>query len=76
MCSSDLEFNQTNQSQIRFHVDAAQAPLWLPLELDRLGADLLSLDAGKCHGPKGVGVLAVRHGIKLKGVTLSAELWN
>lgn len=47
------------------HLDAAQAPLWLPCEMDMLGVDLLSLDSGKCYGPKGVGVLAFRHGVPL-----------
>lgn len=42
------------------HVDGAQAPLWLPCALDALGADLFSLDAGKCYGPKGIGVLVMR----------------
>lgn len=51
------------------HVDAAQAPLWLPCELTRLGADLLSLDAGKFGGPKGVGVLARAKGVTLQPVT-------
>jgi cysteine desulfurase len=51
------------------HVDAAQAPLWLPCEISRLGADLLSLDAGKFGGPKGVGVLARAKGVSLRAVT-------
>lgn len=49
--------------KILLHVDAAQAPMWLPCDLPRLGADLLSLDAGKCCGPKGVGVLAMQKGV-------------
>lgn len=44
-------------TKIYFHLDAAQAPLWLSCQFDRLKADLLSLDAGKCNGPKGIGVL-------------------
>ena len=40
------------------HLDASQAPLWLPCAMDSLGVDLMTLDAGKCYGPKGVGVLA------------------
>lgn len=47
------------------HLDAAQAPLWLSCELDRLGVDILSLDAGKCGGPKGIGVLARRYGVEI-----------
>jgi len=42
---------------ILFHVDAAQAPLWLSCQFSTVQADLLALDVGKCHGPKGVGVL-------------------
>lgn len=45
---------------ILFHVDAAQAPLWLPCQFELVHADLLTLDVGKCNGPKGVGML-VRH---------------
>ena len=45
---------------ILFHVDAAQAPLWLPCQMELIHADVLALDVGKCNGPKGVGVL-VRH---------------
>lgn len=45
------------KSEILLHVDAAQAPLWLSCQFDTVGADLLTLDAGKCCGPKGVGFL-------------------
>lgn len=51
--------------KIYVHLDAAQAPLWLPCGMERLGVDLLSLDAGKCQGPKGVGVLAIRGAVDL-----------
>ncbi len=58
-------FNDKEGTSILIHLDAAQAPLWLPCEMDMLGVDLMSLDAGKCYGPKGVGVLALRHGVKM-----------
>lgn len=60
-----LKAEEKNGRKIIFHLDAAQAPLWLPCDLSRLGVDLLSLDAGKCRGPKGVGVLAWRGGSNL-----------
>lgn len=53
-------------SRMYVHIDAAQAPLWQSCELDKLGVDVLTLDAGKCYGPKGVGVLAFRYGVSLK----------
>ncbi|TSC69609.1 MAG: cysteine desulfurase [Parcubacteria group bacterium Gr01-1014_56] len=45
------------------HVDASQAPLWLPLKVDALGVDFLTLDAQKIMGPKGVGLLYARRGV-------------
>ncbi len=56
-------YNASENTQTRVHTDASQAPLWLPCGFDTLGVDLMTLDAGKCYGPKGVGVLAMRHGI-------------
>ncbi len=48
-----------------FHTDASQAPLWLPLHVERLGVDLLTLDAQKIMGPKGAGALYVKRGVPL-----------
>lgn len=58
-------WNDSQKAQVYVHTDASQAPLWLSCELDRLGVDLMTLDAGKCYGPKGVGVLAHRHWVKI-----------
>jgi len=51
------EAEQKHGVQIMLHLDAAQAPLWVNCQLDALKADFVSLDAAKCCGPKGVGVL-------------------
>lgn len=52
------------------HVDAAQAPLWVPLRMEELHADLMTLDAQKMLGPKGIGLLYVRRGGALSAQTL------
>ncbi len=60
------KFSKHHDCHIYVHVDAAQAPLWLPCDLPRLGCDLMSLDSGKFGGPKGVGAL-----IHLKRVAIT-----
>jgi cysteine desulfurase len=48
-----------------FHTDASQAGLYCNLNLNELGVDLMTLDAQKINGPKGVGLLYIKAGVEL-----------
>lgn len=50
----------------RFHTDAVQSAPWVPVGLDVLGVDALSLSGHKLGAPKGTGVLVVRSGVRVE----------
>lgn len=51
--------------RILFHTDAVQAYAHIPLDVDELRVDLMSASSHKLNGPKGIGFLYVRRGVKL-----------
>jgi cysteine desulfurase len=51
-----------------FHVDASQSPCYIKVQKESFGADLITLDASKFYGPKGIGVLFCKGSVPIEGV--------
>lgn len=58
-----------DNTPLYLHSDASQALNLIDVNVARMGVDLLTLNAAKIYGPKGVGALYVSHGVKLKPIT-------
>lgn len=55
----------TKEKGIYFHTDAVQAYGHLPINVDELNIDLLSASGHKINGPKGIGIMYIRNGVKI-----------
>ena len=56
-----------------FHVDGVQAFCKIPTNVRSLGCDSLSISAHKIHGPKGIGALYLKKGVRLKTILFGGE---
>ena len=59
-----------------FHSDACQAPEYLDLDVEKLHVDLMSMNGGKMYGPKGVGMLYLRRGVKIMPIVVGGGQEN
>ena len=53
------------EKKVLFHTDACQAAEYLEMDVKKLGVDLMTINGSKIYGPKGIGALYVKEGIKL-----------
>ncbi len=61
------------EADVYFHTDAVQAAGKVPIDVERIGCDLLTIAAHKMHGPQGVGALFVRRATLLRAMQLGGR---
>ncbi len=68
---------KTNESVYPyFHTDAAQAANYLDINVLRLGVEMMTISSGKTYGPRGVGALFVKRGVRLNPLMYGGEHEN
>lgn len=58
----------TRRHKVYFHTDAVQAIGHMPVNVQDMGVDMLSISAHKFHGPKGVGMLYIKNGVRIENL--------
>jgi cysteine desulfurase len=56
------------ENEITFHTDAVQAVTKIPIDVKKLHIDMLALSSHKIYGPKGIGALYIRNGVKIQPI--------
>jgi cysteine desulfurase len=69
-----LQYRKNNNTTYPyFHTDACQASGYLDLNVEKLHVDLMTVNGSKIYGPKGVGMLYVRRGVKIKPIIIGGS---
>ncbi|MFA5838406.1 MAG: cysteine desulfurase family protein [Candidatus Paceibacterota bacterium] len=56
-----------------FHTDASQAPLFLDLDVKKLGVDMFTIDGQKIYGPKGIGALYIKKEVPIQSISFGGK---
>lgn len=66
-------FNKLNNTKVLLHTDATQAINYLEINVEKLGIDMMSFNAGKIYGPKGIGALYVRRRTPVRKIIFGGD---
>lgn len=65
--------NDHSVGRVFFHTDATQAVNYLPINVEELHVDLMSMNSAKIYGPKGIGALYVKKGIPIRPIMFGGD---
>lgn len=68
-----VKAQRENGNKLWFHTDAVQAVGKIPVDVEEIGCDMLSISAHKIYAPKGAGALFVKRGVRLKSQNLGGH---
>lgn len=66
-------FNKLNNTKVLLHTDATQAINYLEINVEKLGIDMMSFNAGKIYGPKGIGALYIRRRTPIEKIIFGGD---